>query len=51
MCPNDLYSEDYLEEVCIFTRELVRRTLLERMEAGCEKRFGKELGSIYHFEE
>lgn len=51
MCPNDLYSENYLEEVCIFTRELVRRTLLERMEAGCEKRFGKELGSIYHFED
>ena len=51
MCPNDLYGDDYLEEVCIFTRELVRRTLLERMEAGCEKRFGKRLGSVYHFED
>ncbi len=32
MCPNDLYGEPYLDEICDFTRELVRRVLLERME-------------------
>lgn len=51
MCPNDLYNNEYLEEVCVFTRELVRRTLWERLETGCEQRFGKSIIDIYHFEE
>ena len=51
MCPNDLYNNEYLEEVCVFTRELVRRTLWERLETGCEQRFGKSIIDIDHFEE
>lgn len=47
MCPNDLYNDDYLEEVCVFTREMIRRVLLERMEAGCENLFGKGLRDVY----
>lgn len=50
MCPNDLYGNDYLKEVCIFTREMIKRTLLERMETGCEKRYGRGLRDVYHFE-
>jgi len=31
MCPNDLYDESHLDAVCIFTKEMVVRTLLERV--------------------
>ena len=36
MCPNDLYDEEYLEEVCRFTKEIIRRTLFLRMEMQCK---------------
>ena len=51
MCPNDLYNDDYLEEVCVFTKELVKRTLLERMEESCKQRFGKKIIEVYHFDD
>lgn len=51
MCPNDLYNDDYLKEVCVFTKELVRRTLLERIEMSCRQRFGKNVSDVYHFDE
>lgn len=43
MCPNDLYTEDYLNEVCNFTKELVKRTLLERLEKQMENEYGCSL--------
>ena len=36
MCPNDLYDEGHLNEVCRFPKEMIRRTLLTRMETQCK---------------
>lgn len=36
MCPNDLYNAEHLEEVCRFTKEIIRRTLFLRMEKQCK---------------
>ena len=36
MCPNDLYGVEHLEEVCRFTKEIIRRTLFLRMEMQCK---------------
>lgn len=35
MCPNDLYDEQHLDEVCRFTKEMIRRTLIQRLEEQC----------------
>jgi len=32
MCPNDAYTEPFLEEICVFTRNLIKTVLLQRME-------------------
>lgn len=32
MCPNDAYTEPFLDEICVFTRNLVKAVLMERME-------------------
>lgn len=32
MCPNDLYTEPFLDEICVFTKSLVKAVLLQRME-------------------
>lgn len=36
MCPNDLYNEEHLNEVCRFTKEMIRQTLLQRIEEQCK---------------
>ncbi len=46
MCPNDLYSEPYLDEICLFTRELVKRVLLDRMERQSMENDGKSLKEL-----
>lgn len=43
MCPNDLYDEASLEEVCHFTREMIKHTLLERLEESCRQEEGCSL--------
>lgn len=35
MCPNDLYDRAHLDKICDFTREMVRQTLLQRIERQC----------------
>lgn len=37
MCPNDLYDDMHLVKICDFTRELVRRVLLQRIEKQCKE--------------
>lgn len=37
MCPNDLYDETYLNEICRFTKEMICRTLVQRLEEQCKK--------------
>lgn len=32
MCPNDLYTEPFLDEICVFTKNLIKIVLLQRME-------------------
>jgi radical SAM protein with 4Fe4S-binding SPASM domain len=32
MCPNDLYTESFLDEICVFTKNLIKTVLLQRME-------------------
>jgi radical SAM protein with 4Fe4S-binding SPASM domain len=32
MCPNDLYTEPFLDEICVFTKNLIKTVLLQRME-------------------
>lgn len=49
MCPNDTYNIDYLKEVCIFTRNMVKQTLIERANKKCKEKYGKELKDVYRF--
>lgn len=35
MCPNDLYDVSHLDKICEFTREMICRALLERIERQC----------------
>lgn len=37
MCPNDLYDETYLNEICRFTKEMICRTLVQRLEEQCKE--------------
>lgn len=32
MCPNDAYTEPFLDEICVFTKNLIKTVLIERME-------------------
>lgn len=46
MCPNDLYDEEYLYEVCRFTKEMIRKILIQRLEEQCG---GEGLGSLKEY--
>ena len=43
MCPNDLYDDKHLDEVCRFTCEMVKQTLLERLNERCLDESGSNL--------
>ncbi|NLF42535.1 MAG: hypothetical protein GX587_07560, partial [Bacteroidales bacterium] len=40
MCPNELYNDAYLEEVCIFTRKIIKQELLHRFENRYAEMYG-----------
>lgn len=49
MCPNDLYDEEYLDEVCRFTKGMILQTLLQRLEERCKAEGAGGLREYCHF--
>lgn len=47
MCPNDLYTEPFLDEICHFTRKLIKTVLLKRMEVQSLKYENKSLKDYF----